>query len=393
MISLKNLVNKLDREIFEPIIIMGSEGPARSLFESMNVKVYVSELKGIMAQPPPSLFESTYYSNWRALNHNPKPIENLLSELKPSLVHLNDKSVIVAGKVAHQLGYKIVWHLRTSFKGKKSWLQYWLSKKIISESSDHLIAISEDETDGFENFSELSVIANGVDMNEARKILKNGSNFRSEFNIKDDEIAVGMIGNLNSQKGAWNFIRAAGIVKAKCPGIPIRYFVVAPIPPKANYIRKLARIGLIDETHPLDKANQLAEKNGVSDLITFTGRRNDILNVMAGLDFVSACYNMRAIGRPGFEAAAVGKPVIVNQGHSGKSRVVLDGITGIIVEKENPEALAEAMVKLAKDKKLRQQIGKQGLEHAEKNFDAEKNTLKIQEIYLRLIHSESKKIN
>lgn len=385
IISLLNLINKLDRDLFEPILILGAEGPSRHLFEPLGIRIYVIPMKGIMTQPPPAPFEYDYIYNWRALMHSSKKeLESLLGEIKPDIVHLNDKSVIIAGRIAYRMGFKTVWHVRTSFAGKKSLLQYLITRNIILNNSDHIISISEDETDGFEKFPHLSVINNSIVIYLADQAINNKHLFREEFDIKDDEIAVGMFGNLNSQKGAWNFIKAAGIALKERGDIKFRFFVIAPIPGELNF-GKLGKLGLIDTTHPFDRAKKLVEENGLSNNLIFTDRRKDVLNVMAGLDIVSACYNMNAIGRPGFEAGSVGKPVIVNKGHTGKSKVVLNGITGLVIKKENPAELANAILELAKNKDLRQLMGAKGREHVKNNFNGEKNVQKIQNIYMQLI--------
>jgi glycosyltransferase involved in cell wall biosynthesis len=390
IISLLNLINKLDRELYEPILILGSEGPSRNLFEPLGIRIYIIPMKGIMTQPPPAPFEYDYIYNWKALLHSPKrELEGLLREIKPDIVHLNDKSVIIAGRIAHRMGIKTVWHVRTSFTGKKSLLQYLITRNIILNNSDHIIAISEDETDGFEIFQHLSVIYNSIDFDLADQAVNNRNLFREEFDIKDDEVAVGMFGNLNSQKGAWNFIKAAGIAIKERGDIKFRFFVIAPIPGELNFGR-LGKLGLIDTTHPFDRAKKLVEENGLSNNLIFTDRRKDVLNVMAGLDIVSACYNMNAIGRPGFEAASVGKPVIVNKGHTSKSKVVLNEITGLVIKRERPAELANAILKLAKNKDLRQLMGSKGREHVKNNFNGEKNILKIQHIYMQLINHLNK---
>jgi glycosyltransferase involved in cell wall biosynthesis len=388
IISLFNLINKLDRKLFEPVLILGSEGPSRKLFEPLGINIYFVSMRGVMTQPPPAPFEYDYFYNWKALLlHSPREeLESLLRKLKPDIVHLNDKSVVIAGRIAHRMGFKTVWHVRTSFVGKKSLLQYLITKSIILKNSDHIISISEDEIDGLEKFKDLSIINNSIDIRLSDQAIANRNAFRKEFNIPDDEIAVGMFGNLNSQKGAWNFIKAAGIAMRDRGNIKFRFFVIAPIPGKLNFGWR-GKLGLIDTTHPFEKAKKIAEENGLSNNIIFTDRRNDVLHVMAGLDIISACYNMNAIGRPGFEAPSVGRPVIVNKGHTGNSKVVLNGITGLVINKEKPAELADAIITLAKNKDLRKLMGDKGREHVMNNFSGEKNILKIQEIYRRLIDS------
>ncbi len=389
IISLSNLIAKLDRDKFEPILLLGAEGPAMKIFEELKVKIYIVKFNGLMLQPPPSVFNYDYYYNWKSLfNFDKRGLVDIFNLIRPDIVHLNDISVLIPGRIAHKMGYKTVWHIRCSMNGFKSIFQYWIAKWIIKVNSDHIISISEDELTDFASFKNTSVIYNSIDIVSAQNILKNGSTFRKEFEIKDNEIAVGMIGNLNKQKGAWNFINAAGLVSRINESYNYKFFIIAPIPNviiKTGF-RKL--ISFFNIIQPFEKAKQLVKKNRIENNTIFTGRRNDILNVMAGLDIVCACYNMKAIGRPGFEAASVGKPVIVNKGISGKSKIVLNGITGLTVKSESPSKLSEAIINLTNDPSLRQNLGISALEYSRNNFDSMKNANKIMKIYFKLIKNK-----
>lgn len=377
-ISLKNLLIKLNREKFEPIVLIGFEGPIRKFYEEIGVKVISFDIGTFVTQPTPFLFSRDYYYNLRALFFsNTNLLDKILKEIKPDLIHVNDKSALIAGEYAAKCGYKVIWHLRSTYHGKRSYLLYLISKFKISKSSKHLISISEDETDGFENFKDLSVIYNSIDIDLADKVLKSGSSFRREFNIEPNEIAIGMIGNLNRQKGAWNFIKASSLAVKMESNLKFRFFLIAPIPPQVKGVDNVE----LTETFNLIKVG------GLTDSMVLTGRRSDVLNVMAGLDIISACYGMNAIGRPALEAASMGKPVIVNAGYSGKSRIVLNMVTGIVIEKENPLALANSIILLAKSKELREKIGAEAFKYARENFNSNINTLRIESIYNSLLNT------
>lgn len=377
-ISLQNLLAKLNREKFEPIVFIGNEGPIRGLYEEIGVKVISFEIGTYVTQPTPFLFSRDYYYNLRTLFFsNTNLLDKLLKEIKPDLIHVNDKSALIAGVYLSKCGYKVIWHLRSTYHGKKSYLLYLISKTKILKSAKHLISISEDEIDGFENFKDKSIIYNSIDIDLADKVLKSGSTFRREFNVKNNEIAIGMIGNLNKQKGAWNFIKAASLAIKLEPTIKFRFFLIAPLPAIIDGINNVE----------LTKALNLIKVGGLSEKMVLTGRRNDVLNIVAGLDIVSACYGMNAIGRPALEAASVGKPVIVNKGHTGKSSLVLNMVTGLVIEKENPLALANSIIQLAKSKELREKIGASAFIYARQNFNSSINTLKIESIYHKLLNT------
>ncbi|MDO8592875.1 MAG: glycosyltransferase family 4 protein [bacterium] len=67
------------------------------------------------------------------------------------------------------------------------------------------------------------------------------------------------------------------------------------------------------------------------------------------------------------EANLAGKPVIA--GDSGGVRdAVIDGVNGLLVNPEDTNAIASAIIKLASDSELRQKLGKQGRERAIREF-------------------------
>lgn len=79
------------------------------------------------------------------------------------------------------------------------------------------------------------------------------------------------------------------------------------------------------------------------------------------------------------EANLCGKPVIA--GDSGGVRdAVVDGFSGILVNPENEISIKEAIIRLMTDGELRQKLGRQGQERAEKEFNWEKQVAKLVKI-------------
>jgi len=125
------------------------------------------------------------------------------------------------------------------------------------------------------------------------------------------------------------------------------------------------------EEHSL---RDLANKNGVSDIVQFAGELTD--------DQMLACYqdcdlfalpNRRVknddegFGMVLLEAQSCGKPVLA--GDSGGTReTMLLGETGVIADCTNPESLAESVVELLQDTSRLKQMGLNGRKFMEKSF-------------------------
>lgn len=82
------------------------------------------------------------------------------------------------------------------------------------------------------------------------------------------------------------------------------------------------------------------------------------------------------------EANLAGKPVIA--GDSGGVRdAVEDEVNGLLVNPENTDEIADAIIKLAKDENLRKKLGEQGKERAVKEFNWEKQVQIIYQLMMQ----------
>ena len=83
------------------------------------------------------------------------------------------------------------------------------------------------------------------------------------------------------------------------------------------------------------------------------------------------------------------KPVIVTNVGS-IPEIVDDGITGFIVPPRNPDALADAIVKLLKDEKLRMQMGENAYKKLKRDLSWDKIAEKTIEVYKKAIENRNK---
>jgi phosphatidylinositol alpha-1,6-mannosyltransferase len=114
---------------------------------------------------------------------------------------------------------------------------------------------------------------------------------------------------------------------------------------------------------------QLAAQQGVTQAVKFTGAIPDA--ELSELYRASAVYAMPSWGE-GFglvfaDAMAHGLPCIASADDAGRE-VVTDGVTGLHVDPEDMEAIYQALVRLLRDKDLRERLGAAGRERADGVF-------------------------
>jgi glycosyltransferase involved in cell wall biosynthesis len=80
------------------------------------------------------------------------------------------------------------------------------------------------------------------------------------------------------------------------------------------------------------------------------------------------------------EGMACGKPVVVTRS-GGMVESVVNGQTGYIIQKRDPEALADRIIRLLRNPELSSRLGRQGRERAVKIFSCERMARETVDLY------------
>ncbi|MFZ0910913.1 MAG: glycosyltransferase family 4 protein, partial [Candidatus Acidiferrales bacterium] len=139
---------------------------------------------------------------------------------------------------------------------------------------------------------------------------------------------------------------------------------------------------------------QLAEECGVRNNVIFPG---DVSDAELPL-FYNACdvfvmcsreeRSRRGLLVEGFglsflEASACGKPIVAGRS-GGVPEAVRDGVTGLLVNPIDPEAVAEGIVKLLKERKMAQHLGANGRQWIQDEMNWERAAEEFQQAVLRI---------
>jgi len=119
--------------------------------------------------------------------------------------------------------------------------------------------------------------------------------------------------------------------------------------------------------------------------IEWMGRRDDIPQLLK--QSTVACLPSYREGLPKFllEAASAGLPIVTTD-VPGCREIVNDGENGYLVPPRNPEAIADAIEKLLKDKTLRREMGEKGRALVEREFGIKKIVEDTISLYQRMLN-------
>tara|TARA_B100000809_G_scaffold43630_1_gene37866 strand:+ start:34876 stop:35970 length:1095 start_codon:yes stop_codon:yes gene_type:complete len=127
---------------------------------------------------------------------------------------------------------------------------------------------------------------------------------------------------------------------------------------------------------------KLIENSPLKDKIHALGSRTDIISFLKGADVYVQTSNNEGLGRAIIEAMCCEKPIIMT--NAGGCTELIDKSSGIIVPRKNPKAIAEAIVKLVNDEKLRKSMGQNALSRIENHIHVDNTIEQTIDLYKTL---------
>jgi len=198
-----------------------------------------------------------------------------------------------------------------------------------------------------------------------------GESIRGEFGLGKDTFLVPLVGALHEWKGHEILIRAAPQVLTSFPNT--RFMMVGGEMAGVHHAEHAIRL------------KALPGELGIQDKVIFAGYRPDIPQIMAASDVVPFC-SIIPDPFPGvvLQGMAVGKPVVASS-LGGPIEQIEDGISGLLVEPENPSALADAICHLLQNETERKRLGENAAKRVQSAFSSEIFFKKITNLYDDLI--------
>ena len=296
-----------------------------------------------------------------------KKIRKIIEDFKPDIVHTHAaKAGALGRKAAHNAGIKQIYHTFHGhiFHSYFSKIKTNIYKKIerdLAKKTTKIIAISSIQKEELSKVhkickpEKIEVIPLGFDLskfyeNKVPKRIK----FRKKWNIKDNEVAIGIIGRLVPIKNHQFFIKVINQVISNC-SIPIRVFIVGDGEEKENIIENIKEFNIDFNT------------NGKAATIQLTSWMKEIDEVNAGMDIICLCSLNEGTPVSLIEAQASGKPIVTTR-TGGIENIVIENKTALISEIDNIDLFVENLITLINSKERREQFAELGVKKS-KEFD------------------------
>ena len=349
------LAENLDRSRFEVVISSGGDGPLAEEARQKGI-TYVSVSLG------------------KQLSLRPlREIAGVLKENKIDILHTHGGIAGLYGRsaarrartpaVVHTLHGIHYLHYRNPFLRRL----YVLLERRYSRTTDRLVLVCQSDlrqarTHRLAPEGKMTVILNGTDFRpelEANDIARR----RIELGWLPDWPVIGTVARLHRQKGVVNLLRAAPKILNAFP--EVRIAVVGDGPQGGSLRREAQRLGL--DGHLL-----------------FLGERKDAASFMALFDMFVLPSLWEGLPFVLVEAAAWGKPIVATA-VDGVTEILEDGRTGLLVPPKNPSALADAAIRLLKDKERARRLGETARTLVPPRFPLRRMIEQTQNIYLEVM--------
>ncbi len=182
---------------------------------------------------------------------------------------------------------------------------------------------------------------------------------REARQAKGGPLRIGLVGRLAPEKGVDVFLQAAAIVLRQYP--ELRFEVAGEGPERPALEASLRALGLAQR-------------------VTLAGSQKNMPGFYAGLDILVSASRLEGLPVALLEGMASGLPAVATR-VGAVPEVVVPEMTGVLVEPESPEALAEAIACLVVAPELRERFGRAGQQRVAAEFSAERMTADYLEVY------------
>ena len=314
-------------------------------------------------------------------------IKNIITRYKPDIVHTHaSKAGFIGRQAAIKSNVPIIihtyhGHVFHSYFNKHKTAVFKKIEKNLAAKSTAIVAISEIQKHELCDIHKIApadkfrVIPLGFDLDRFQENYQNKrKQFRTQYEINDDEIVISIIGRLVPVKNHAMFIKSFAIAKEKA-NKRIRALVVGDGELRNGLIEFAFSIGLTCSTPEYFMPN--------ADII-FTSWIQEADTVLAGSDITALTSFNEGTPVSLIEAQAANTPIVTTN-VGGIEDVVLENNTALLAQNNNPNDFATKLLKLINEDELRIEMSKHGWDFVKNRFHYTRLVSDMERLYDELL--------
>ena len=303
--------------------------------------------------------------------HQWRPLLSLLRRERVDVLHSHKFGSNVWAPILGKLARvpAVIAHEHTwSYEGQP--LRRFLDRELIARGTDAFVAVSSDDRRKMIEVEKIdpgdvTFVANGIDELPAG----DGRRMREELGVPADAPLIGAVAVLRPQKALDVLIRA---VASLLPEFPELRVAIAGGGPDHERLE-----GLIAEL-------------GAERAIMLLGIRSDVPDLLAALDIAVLSSDYEGSPLAAMEYMEAGLPVVATR-VGGMPDLIEEGVNGLLVERQDPDALAAAIARLLRDRDAARVMGLRGRERRRSEFTIDGTVRTLERMYEDLVASAGRR--
>lgn len=388
-VSLLTTLQSLDRNRFEPVVAIANDSPdVARFYESAGfppVRCPALPFWNHTTGGVTSLFDPRTWihvagiaSSW---SEGGSATLRLVERVKPDVVHLNSVVLSASASALHEAGVPYVWHIREHPPSQG--IRTLILRRHLQRAGDRVIFISEGDRRAWVGGTQGHVIHNFVDPRAFDATDRTAA--RTALGIPAEGPLILYAGGFSKIKGILPLLRSLPAIVRAIPDVHVLMPSAVYNPPTTMVSRVVRHaLPLVGGGTTGQRATRLLSAPELDRVCIRLPYQQDLRLAYAAADLLVFPAVRPHFARPVIEAAAAGVAAIATR-LDGIDELVDDGVTGVLVTAGDPESLAEATIGALRSPAGLRRMGDAARTRALDRFDARRSTLRIMEVYDRVL--------
>lgn len=368
----KLILERLDRQQFEPIVVAPMDGIALEQFRSMGVECFVIPPSDALSRYGRKILKAGFLDKARTavglIRYN-LLLRRFLKTHNVNVVYANCvRAQLSIGPAAKSAGVPSLLYVKGELENPfLDRLCFMLADKI-------LFFCSQNRDDKYPFWvrwfaRKIDILKIGMDLSVIRRAEQSDhERLRTELEIDPSWHNAAVLAQLYHPKGQHFAIEALARLIAEYPRT------------------RLYLLGdhVLEEYRPYKaELDRLISRLGLQDHVRFTGWRRDALEIASLMDLVIHPSLAEGFGRAVLEAMALGKPVIASA-VGGLREAIQDGRNGYLVAPGDVESIVQRWRVLLSNQEVRENLGREARRTVLENYLIDDKVTRLAQIWTEM---------